>query len=435
MKKYVVALALQLGCLVVSAETFTVGSLSFQSISDSECEVAPSVNSSGNIVVPSKVVSGGVEYTVVAVGDNAFAGCDGIVSVSLPRSVVSLGRYAFYGCTALGSFRGEGVESIGSSAFSGCSGLNSPVFGRISDVGDSGFRNCTSLRSFSFGAGARIGTNVFSGCSGLESVVLPEGIDAIPDYTFNGCSALREVSDIDNVVRIGDYAFYTCSSLPSYSFGPMLESIGRGAFGLCSSLGEITINGIDTVIGDYAFTGCFSLATVSLEGVSELGEEAFANASGISEVRFDAGMHRIRERAFRNCNLISKIESGASQPPFLAASAFSDAVYAGACLTVPEGCVLLYRQVPPWSYFVNVVEKEISYVTVTETDVAPVLSCDGNILTISGGAGCLSVFDLSGKILFEDEGFVGAATTVSLPSEGIYLVCINGSTRKIFCGR
>ena len=54
---------------------------------------------SGDIVVPEKVkASDGVEYLVTAFEDNAFKGCSGLKSVTIPSSVTSLGKRCFYYC-------------------------------------------------------------------------------------------------------------------------------------------------------------------------------------------------------------------------------------------------------------------------------------------------------------------------------------------------
>lgn len=54
---------------------------------------------SGDIVVPEKVkASDGEEYPVTAFGDNAFNGCGGLKSITIPSSVTSLGNNCFNGC-------------------------------------------------------------------------------------------------------------------------------------------------------------------------------------------------------------------------------------------------------------------------------------------------------------------------------------------------
>ena len=71
---------------------------------------------SGDIVVPEKVkASDGVEYLVTAFEDNAFKGCSGLKSVTIPSSVTSLGKRCFYYCSGLTSITiPSSVTSLGS---------------------------------------------------------------------------------------------------------------------------------------------------------------------------------------------------------------------------------------------------------------------------------------------------------------------------------
>lgn len=54
---------------------------------------------SGDIVVPEKVKgSDGVDYIVVAFGDECFKGCSGLTSITIPSTVTSLGYWCFSKC-------------------------------------------------------------------------------------------------------------------------------------------------------------------------------------------------------------------------------------------------------------------------------------------------------------------------------------------------
>ena len=81
---------------------------------------------SGNIVIPSTIVSDTVSYKVTSIGDAAFARCTSLISIIIPDSVTSIGNDAFYECSSLTSITlPKSLTSIGEDAFAGCGCLNS----------------------------------------------------------------------------------------------------------------------------------------------------------------------------------------------------------------------------------------------------------------------------------------------------------------------
>ena len=75
-----------------------------------------------DVVIP-KTIAG---KAVTKIGRDAFYGCTGLTSITIPKSVTKIDVDAFYGCTGLTSIKiPDSVTEIGGYTFSGCTGLTS----------------------------------------------------------------------------------------------------------------------------------------------------------------------------------------------------------------------------------------------------------------------------------------------------------------------
>ena len=79
---------------------------------------------SGKVIIPESVEHEDAAYSVTSIGNQAFAYCYGLTSVTIPNSVTRIGEDAFSGCSGLTSVTiPNSVTSIGSSAFRDCHDL------------------------------------------------------------------------------------------------------------------------------------------------------------------------------------------------------------------------------------------------------------------------------------------------------------------------
>ena len=140
--------------------------------------------------IPASVTYSGTTYSVTSIGNNAFAYCSSLTSVTI----------------------GNGVTSIGEAAFSGCSGLTSVTIpNSVTSIGEAAFWYCRSLTSVTIpNSVTSIGSSAFSGCSSLTSVTIPNSVTSIGDWAFYGCTGLTSVTiEADTPPTIGFYCFYS----------------------------------------------------------------------------------------------------------------------------------------------------------------------------------------------------------------------------------
>ena len=179
------------------------------------------------IIIPS-------EYNakpVTSIGYNAFSGCTGLTSITIPDSVTSIGGGAFRNCTGLTSiivvegnskYHSAGnciIETATNTLILGCKTSVIPTDGSVTSIGE----------------------DAFFGCSGLTNITIPDSVTSIGNSAFEGCTGLTSVTIGNSVTSIGRSAFSDCTSLTSISIPNSVMSIDEGALRGCSSLETITI--------------------------------------------------------------------------------------------------------------------------------------------------------------------------------------------------
>lgn len=263
------------------------------------CAVEPKPE--GEFEIPSKL--GG--RPVFAISAYAFAECEELTEVTLPKNVAVIGDYAFYDCRGLKSVTlPDSITDIGVGAFFLCCGLqNVAIPPQVKVVPEWTFGRCFRLSKVTLGnAVDTIGEEAFLGCAALTEVVVPSSVTTLGDRAFKWCSGLKKVKFRGGGTVIGSELFAGCSALNEFSLPPTVTVIGDGAFMWCSSLEDIHIPGTVTRLGSYAFYGCRRLGSVRIpDAVVEIGGFSFGGCLGLKQVEFDNARTLIGYRAFAEC--------------------------------------------------------------------------------------------------------------------------------------
>ena len=204
----------------------------------------------GVIDIPDTVTKDNIDYTVTAIGNNAFESLN-VSSVFIPATVTSIGPFAFRFCKflatvtfaedshlksiGLGAFYGteqahpkfkeikipDSVETIGNGAFYDCRDLERITLpSALQTLSTVTFYNCTALSEVTFPASLKtIESSAFSGCRNLSEVKLPASLTTIQSSVFNHCSKLETVSydgspeQWSQITAGNDFLGYSCPSL------------------------------------------------------------------------------------------------------------------------------------------------------------------------------------------------------------------------------
>lgn len=139
--------------------------------------------------IPSITTINEVEYPVTSISSKSFYGCENLREVTIPESITSIGENAFVGCNNLKSL------TFNATKCSSCGSSSNPSFP-----------------------------------SSISTLVIGDGVTAIPGYFLYGGSSLESVTIPNSVTTIGDYAFLNSKELKSVTLGSGLRYIGPNAF-------------------------------------------------------------------------------------------------------------------------------------------------------------------------------------------------------------
>ena len=388
-----------------------------------------------------------IPSSVTAIGNCAFANCDGLTSVTIPGTVESIGEGAFFKCGDLESVTIEnGVKSIDVGAFSRCYSLSSIFIPKsVTSIGTSVFADCFNLNSITVDednedydsrkdCNAIIETATHTLLAGCKNSTIPNGVASIAPYALQH-SGLTSISIPKSVTSIGESAFYGCAagltSIIVADGNPVYDSRNS-----CNAIIETATNTLllgcqNTVIpndvksiGSSAFGSCDNLKEIIIpNSVTSIGHAAFSSCGNLTSVTIGSSVTSIGSQAFDYCYNLTEVTSLIENP--FTTSVFYNG-FNNATLYVPKGTKELYQNTDGWNRFGNIVE--ISYDLVTLSSVGKGTYCSEYDLDFTDVEGLkayiASGYDYAtGTVLLTRVMKVPAGTGVMLMgTEGTYQV-------------
>jgi hypothetical protein len=264
---------------------------------------------SGDITVPSTL--GG--YTVTVIGEDAFAYCGFLTSVTLPNTVTVIGNSSFYYCDSLtGISIPNSVTSIGHCAFDSCTSLTDVTIpNSVTNIGYLAFYSCESLTSFDV-------ADDNPAYSGEDGVLFNKNKTQLIQYPIGNPRTSYTVPG--SVTVIGGCSFEYCNFLDDIIIPGSVTNIGENAFRACNSLTSIIIPDSVTSIGNSAFSDCESLASVNLgNGVTSIANDAFYGCISLTGITIPKSVMSIGEYAFGSCDMLASIDVAADNPKYSSA--------------------------------------------------------------------------------------------------------------------
>ena len=243
---------------------------------------------------------------VTSIGEYAFEECTNVTSISIPGSVTELNEYCFSACVSMKSITiPQSVTRIADGVFDACEKLTDIYYGGT----DASWKHITSWNA-GLGNNVRIhSTGVFTGKCGdnltwkidNDEVLTISGTGRIPDYNDPSSGG-------NNTAPWYGYAY----QIKKVVLGSGVQNIGNDAFADCYGMTDITIPDGVTSIGDSAFDWCSALTEISIPGtVSSIGSWAFSRCA-LREVEIPQGITSIQSDTFWACTQLTKITIPAS---------------------------------------------------------------------------------------------------------------------------
>ena len=189
----------------------------------------------------------------------------------------------------------------------------------VSFIGRCAFENCRNLSSVIFSNKIQyLSDSVFHGCTSLKSIDIPNSIKVIGENAFAYCIGISSLSLPDSVIEIEYNAFSLCKNLESVYISDSIQKINPQAFHGCSKIHSLVVgagnkyydsrnncNAIIEIKSKTLIIGCSS--SVIPNDVTRIGPYAFDWCEGLSSITIPDNILELDRYSFSNCNTLTTI--------------------------------------------------------------------------------------------------------------------------------
>ena len=240
-----------------------------------------------------------------------------ISEIKLHKDTTKISNGAFADLPALTTVtmpRNPSLENIGRNAFKNCENLKEfTVPSTVTDIDSTAFNGNKSLEKVTFAQNSQLTTlpdGIFKDLEELSDVTLPENLTAIPNDCFNGCKKLKTLDVPASVTSIGDRAFQG-SGIEEADFLDQITTIGEAAFKNCTGLTEVSISSTTTSIGASAFSGCSKVTDFTFENGTNfptLPANIFENMTSLRRVKLPSNLTAMPDYCFSGCTSLQQVD-------------------------------------------------------------------------------------------------------------------------------